>query len=119
MDKPPGPTPVTVTVYVPNGVVEEVGMLSVAVADWPDASVMVDGETDGMKPGDETVAEREMLPERPFWLERVIATDPEEPRRIGKDCGTAEMLKSLAGPTVREIVVERESGPTEPVTVTE
>ncbi len=106
-------------VYVPIGVVDEVGMFSVAVAEPPVASATLDGVTDGTKPGDETVAERAIVPVRLFRLVRVIATDPDEARRIGKDCGLAEMLKSRAGPTVKEIVTERDSGPTEPVIVTE
>ncbi len=94
-------------------------MFRVAVADWPDPSVRLDGDRDETKPGDETVTERERLPEKLFRLVRVIVADPEEPRRTCRDCGMAEMLKSLDGPTVSEIVVERDSGPTEPLTVTE
>ncbi len=104
--KPPRSVPVTVTVYAPSAVVGEVGRFRVAVPDPPEAKITLDGTMDGVNPGDEMVAERAMLPENPFWLERVTATDPEVPRCTGKDRGLAETVKSFADPTVKLIVVE-------------
>ena len=93
-DRPPGPSPVTVIVYVPMGVVDDVGMFSVAVAEPLAASVTLDGDTDGTKPGDETVEERPTDPAKPLRLDRVTATVDEVPRRAGKEVGLAAMLKS-------------------------
>ncbi len=63
--------------------------------------------------------DRLTVPVKPLRLDIVRATDSEVPRRTGKDVGFAAMLKSWAAPTLTVTVVERDSGPTEPVTVTE
>ncbi len=82
------------------------GRVSVESPDPPDTSVTTLGSTDGTKPGEETLAESATLPWRPFRLVTVMVTDPEEPRRTGKDCALAVMLKSEGGLTVRVTVVE-------------
>jgi hypothetical protein len=95
-----------VTVYEPSGVVDEVGIFSVAVPDPPEVNVTLDGNRVGTKPREETVAESAMLPVKPLILARVIVVETEEPRRTGKDCGLAEIEKSCAAPTSTVIVVE-------------
>ena len=65
-----------------------------------------DGDTDGKKPGDETVAESEILPRKLLRLVRVIVADPDVPRGMGRDCGLTAMLKSGAAPTLNVTMVE-------------
>ncbi len=65
----------------------------------------------------ETVADRPVVPVKPFKLVRVSIEALEEPILIVKDDGLAEMLKSGGG-TVTRTFVERDSVPFSPVTVT-
>jgi hypothetical protein len=62
------------------------------------------GDSDGVKPGDETVADNATTPAKRFWLIRVIVADPDVPCRMGIDWGLADMVKSGAAPTLRVIV---------------
>lgn len=63
---------------------KEVRMSTVAVADPPAAIKTLGGDTDGTKPGEETVTESATVPENPFRLVRVRVTEPEVVRRIGR-----------------------------------
>jgi hypothetical protein len=65
--------------------------------------VTEDGDNEGVKPGDETVADKATPPAKRFWLFRVIVTDPDVPSRMEICCGLAVMVKSGAAPTLRVI----------------
>jgi hypothetical protein len=43
------------------------------------------GDSEGVKPGDETVADKATLPAKRFWLFRVIVADPDVPWRMEID----------------------------------
>jgi hypothetical protein len=115
--RPPGPVPVTIRVKVPVGVVAEVETVSVEIPDPPETRLTVDGDSDGKTPATEVVEVIVMVPARLFWLVRVMAAEPEEPRKMGRDCGLAEMLKSWAAPTFRVTTAVWDKGPSAPVTV--
>jgi hypothetical protein len=96
-----------------------VNNVSVEVPDPPETRVMETGENDGVKPGDEIVADRATGPVKRFWLFRVIVADPDVPSRMEIVWGLADMVKSGAAPTFRVIELLWDKGPTAPVTVTE
>ena len=106
-------------VYEPSPVADVVGILRLALAVPPVVSVTLDGERVGTKPGDETTADSVMVPLRELILASVIVAETEVPRRTGMDCGLAEIENSGAAPVMSVMVVECDSGPTDPVTVTE
>jgi hypothetical protein len=77
--------------------------VSVEVPDPPETRVMEVGENDGVKPGDEIVADKATGPAKRFWLFTVIVADPEVPSRTEIDTGLADRVKSGAAPTFRVI----------------
>jgi hypothetical protein len=105
-------------VKVPVGVAAEVETVSVDIPEPPETKLTVDGDSDGKTPVTDVVEASVMVPASPFWLARVMAAEPEEPRRIEMDCGLADMLKSWAAPTFRVITTAWNKGPSAPVTVT-
>ena len=80
--------------------------MSVEIPLPADAKVTAAGDRLGTKPADEMVADKVITPVKPLRLVKVIVAEPDEPRRIGTDCGLAAMLKSAAGPTTRVITIE-------------
>ncbi len=92
--------------------------MSVEIPVPPDVNVTADGDRLGTKPADEMVADKVIVPVKPLRLVIVIVAEPEEPRRMGTDCGLAAMLKSAAGPTTKVITVVWDNGPSTLVTVT-
>ncbi len=83
-----------------------VGTARVEVPDPPRFKDNDEGDKDGARIPDETVAERLMVPENPKRLVRVIVADPEVPLRTGREMGLAERLKSCAWPTFTVMIVE-------------
>lgn len=61
---------------------------------------------DNAIPDDGAVMARDKLPVKPFRLERVSVTEPDEPEGILIDDGLAARPKSDGGVTVTEIVTE-------------
>jgi hypothetical protein len=81
-------------VKVPVGVVAEVETASVEIPDPPETKLTVDGDSDRKTPETEVVEVTVMAPAKLFWLVRVTTAEPEEPRKMERDVGLAEMTKS-------------------------
>lgn len=87
----------------------------VAVADPPWDMVMLEGVTEDVRPGVDTVGARAMLPEKPFTPARVMVAVPFAPAPNVITCGFEDMLKST---TFTVMVAEWDNGPFVPVMVT-
>ena len=72
----------------------------------PEDRLRLGGFRDNAIPDDEAVTARDKLPVKPFRLERVSVTKPDEPEGILIEDGLAAMPKSEGGVTVTEIVTE-------------
>jgi hypothetical protein len=73
--------PVTVTVYVPEGVLAVELTLNIDVFDEPEETARLVGFREKVGPMEETVADRLIVPLKPFWLVTVIVEVLDEPCR--------------------------------------
>ena len=108
---------VRVTLYVPGELVvgpKVVEMLRVEVAEPPDDRDTVRGFSESETVEGEALTMRLKLPEKPFWLVRVMVATPEKPTGILSDEGLDVTPKSgITTDTVRLVV--REIVPLEPM----
>ena len=114
----PVPVPVTVTVYWPGETEVCVKTVKVAVAEPPRDRCTIVGLMFAPGPP-ETPVVRVTLPLNPLRLVMVIADVAEEPDGKVSVVGLAVMRKSGGVPTVIVMLVEWESRPLVPITVTE
>jgi hypothetical protein len=85
----------------------------------PEERVRVEGFRDNAIPDDEAVTATDKLPAKPFRLETVSVTEPDELEGILIEDGLAARAKSGGRVTVTEIVTEWDNDPEAPVTLAE
>jgi hypothetical protein len=111
--------PVTMTVYDPGGVDDEVHTISVAVADPPGGTDNVDELIVVVRPEELLEEVRDTVPLKLPMPVTVIDEVAQEPAGIPRLPGTAETLKSAVEETIVKLTVtERDRLPLTPVTGT-